>query len=125
VLATGLIMGLLWGAWHFPIFSASARASTSITPVTFMLVLYFSWLVPYRVLMVWVYDHTQSLLLSILMHVPIVTAQFVLWPSGATSAQIANGDLVFTGMLWGLVVVVLAVSRGALEAQPNIGTLRV
>jgi uncharacterized protein len=123
VLATGLIMGLLWGAWHFPLFSASARASTSMPPALFMAVLLFSWLLPYRVLMVWVYDHTRSLLLGILMHVPIVVAQFVLFPAASTSAQITAQNLVFTAMLWGTVAVVYAASRGALEARPNTGKL--
>jgi membrane protease YdiL (CAAX protease family) len=117
VLATGLIMGVLWGAWHFPIFSASARASTSIPPAIFMLVLYFSWLVPYRVLMVWVYEHSKSVLLAILMHVPIVVDEFVLSPAVSTSAQITARNLVFTAMLWGTVGVVYAASRGKLEVR--------
>ena len=123
VLETGLIMGLLWGVWRFPIFSASARDSTSLPPALFMAVLLFSWLLPYRVLMVWVYDHTKSLLLSILMHVPLIVGQFVLWPSDSTSAQIVSGTLVFTATLWALVVLVFAVGRGSLKARPNTGKL--
>jgi uncharacterized protein len=119
ILATGLIMGLLWGVWHFPIFSASAGSSGAIQPAIYLAVLLFSWLIPYRVLMVWVYDHTKSLLLSILMHVLLIVDQFVLWPSDSTSAQIASGTLVFTGTLWALVVVVFAVSRWWLKARPN------
>ena len=123
VLETGLIMGLLWGVWHFPIFSASARDSTSLPPALFMAVLLFSWLLPYRVLMVWVYDHTKSLLLSILMHVPLIVGQFVLWPSDSTSAQIVSGTLVFTATLWALVVLVFAVGRGSLKARPGLTTI--
>jgi membrane protease YdiL (CAAX protease family) len=123
VLETGLIMGLLWGVWHFPIFSASARASTSVPPALFLAILLFTWLLPYRVLIVWVYDHTKSLLLSILMHVPIVVGQFVLWPSDSTSGQIVFGTLVFTATLWVLVMVVFAVSRGSLKARSNTDKL--
>ena len=123
VLETGLIMGLLWGVWRFPIFSASARDSTSLPPALFMAVLLFSWLLPYRVLMVWVYDHTKSLLLSILMHVPLIVGQFVLWPSDSTSAQIVSGTLVFTATLWALVVLVFAVGRGSLKARPGLTTI--
>jgi membrane protease YdiL (CAAX protease family) len=117
VLATGLIMGVLWGVWHFPIFSASAQASTSVPPALFAAVLLFSWLIPYRVLMVWLYDHTQSVLLSILMHVPLVVDQFVLAPADSTSAQITAQTLVFTGLLWIVVAAVFAASRGKLEAR--------
>ncbi len=62
----------------------------------FTVVLLFTWLIPYRILMVWLYDHTQSVLLAILMHVPIVVEKFVLAPAGRTSAQIAAQNLVFT-----------------------------
>ena len=125
VLATGLIMGLLWGVWHFPIFSASIRAATSVPPALFMVVILFSWLLPYRVLMVWVYDHTRSLLLSILMHVPIVVAQFVLWPSDSTSTQIVIGDLVFTATLWALVVLVFVFDRVQLKARSTTRKLSI
>jgi uncharacterized protein len=88
-----------------------------------MAIILFYWLLPYRVLMVWAYDHTKSLLLSILMHVPIVVGQFVLWPSDATSAQIVFGTLVFTATLWALVVLVFAISSGSLTPRSNTGKL--
>jgi membrane protease YdiL (CAAX protease family) len=119
VLETGLIMGLLWGLWHFPIFSASALASTSIPPALFLASILFTWLLPYRVLMVWVYDHTHSLFLSVLMHVPIVAGQFILSPANPTSEQIVFRTLVFTASLWGLVALIYALSRGALKVRPN------
>jgi hypothetical protein len=64
-------VGLLWGAWHFPLFSGSASSSGAIPQALYLSVLLFSWLPPYRVLMMWVHDHTKSLLVLILMHVPI------------------------------------------------------
>jgi uncharacterized protein len=92
-LGTGLIMGLLWGAWHFPLFAGSAASSGGIQPAPFMAAMLFSWLLPYRVLMVWVYDRTQSLLVAMLMHVPIVVSQFVLNPEGI------SGEASFTSLL--------------------------
>jgi membrane protease YdiL (CAAX protease family) len=124
VLATGLIMGVLWGVWHFPIFSASALASTSVPPALFTVVLLFSWLIPYRILIVWLYDHTGSVLLTILMHVPVVVDQFVLSPAESTSAQITAQNLVFTAMLWVTVLVVYAASRGKPEAGTSSGNVR-
>ena len=72
ILITGLIAGLLWGVWHFPPFSGAAMSNGAVPPALYLVVLLFSWLPPYRVLMVWVYDRTQSLLLTMLMHMPIV-----------------------------------------------------
>ena len=103
ILATGLIGGLLWGAWHFPLFSGSASASGAIPAALYVAVLLFSWLVAYRVLMVWVYDHTHSLLMMILMHFPIVVAQFVLIPTGISGIPLATFDLAFSAVLWILI----------------------
>jgi membrane protease YdiL (CAAX protease family) len=53
VLATGLIMGLLWGAWHFLVFFwGSGSSSGGVPPALFVPMLLFSILPAYRVLMV-------------------------------------------------------------------------
>lgn len=119
ILTTGLIMGLLWGAWHFPIFSASAGSSGTVPPVLYLAVLLFSWLPPYRVLMVWVYDHTKSLLVLVLMHVPIVVDQFVLKPAGISGVALLTHLLVFGAALW-VVVAVIAVVNGRQLSQQSL-----
>jgi uncharacterized protein len=58
VLATGLILGLLWGAWHVPLYPATDSGAVPLA--LYVPVMAFSILLPYRVLMVWVYDRTQS-----------------------------------------------------------------
>ena len=60
-------MGLLWGLWHFPMF-AGTRDPTGTLPAACGRPLLFAWLPPYRVLMVWVYDRTESLPIAMLMH---------------------------------------------------------
>ena len=61
ILATGLLVGGVWGAWHAPLFSRS-DSFTGALPLVLLTVQLFSWLPAYRVLMVWVYDSTGSLL---------------------------------------------------------------
>jgi len=117
IVATGLIMGVLWGLWHFPLFCASAWASAAPAPAVMLLVLLFSWLIPFRVLMVWVYDRTQSLLIAILMHLVLVAVTFVLSAANASSAQIATSNLAHTMLLWVVVMAVYAVNRGKPEAR--------
>jgi uncharacterized protein len=107
ILATGLIMGLLWGVWHFPMFSASASSSGAVQPVIYLAVLLFSWLTPYRVLIVWVYDHTQSLLVVMLMHLLLIFDQYVLLPQLLSGAPLMVYLLLFTAGLWALVVAVM------------------
>ena len=111
-----LLAGLLWGLWHYPIFSASGLSSGSLSPLTFTLLLLFTWLIPYRVLMVWAYDHTHSVLLSILMHVPIVADQFVLNPATALPEFTAASNIIFAVALWVVVGVICVAGGGRLEA---------
>jgi hypothetical protein len=64
---------MLWGAWHFCVnFWASGVPSGAISLAIFLPAWLFGILVgqltAYRVLMVWVYDRTGSLLVAILMH---------------------------------------------------------
>ena len=116
IAATGLIVGLLWGAWHFPLFAGSASSSAAIPQPLYLTVLLFSWLPPYRVLMVWVYDHTRSLFVGMLMHVPIVVGSFVLIPT-TTSEVVVTFDLIFAAALWAVVAAVAVANGGRLSRQ--------
>lgn len=109
---TGVIVGLLWGAWHYPLFAGAAPSSAAagISPALYLAVLLFSWLPPYRVLMVWVYDHTKSLLVAMLMHVPIVVDSFVLNPTTGPKV-ILTFVLVFAAALWVVVAAVALANR--------------
>ena len=98
-LTTGLIMGLLWGLWHFPLFSGSTNSSGAVPPALYLAVLLFSFLPPFRALMVQVYDRTGSLLVAVLMHVPLAASQMILNPV-ISGAQLVTYDLVFAAALW-------------------------
>lgn len=123
ILTTGLVMGLLWGVWHFPLFSGSAFSSQTISPTLYLAVLLFSWLPPYRVLIVWVYDHTGSLLVAMLMHVPIVVAQFVRLAPAVSEVQVVIDNLILAAALWVVVAAVQVLQslprqrRGVLPVQ--------
>jgi membrane protease YdiL (CAAX protease family) len=116
VLATGLIVGLVWGLWHMPLFIASARASQSIPPLLKLAVLLFSFLPAFRVLMVWVYDRTGSLLVAMLMHMSqTATALIFAIPEADTPTVVTN--LVYTAALWLFVALVARANRGRLERE--------
>ena len=69
VLTTGLIVGVLWAVWHLLVY---LWVSGTVTGGALSLAGYFLdaflFLVLFRVLMVWVYDGTGSLLIAMLMH---------------------------------------------------------
>lgn len=114
--STGLIMGLLWGAWHYPLFSGSVSSVGALPRGLVLAVLLFSWLPPYRVLMVWVYDHTRSILMIMLMHFPIVVDSLVLMPHAAVAA--VTFDLAFAAVLWVMVAAVAKTRGGQISRLP-------
>jgi membrane protease YdiL (CAAX protease family) len=112
-LASGLIVGLLWGAWHFLVFWESDSFSGAF-PLTLLLARLFSWLPAYRVLMVWVYDRTESLLVVILMHASLVATLTIIDPS-LTGGELLTLILVRAAVLWVIVAAVTMATRGQLE----------
>jgi membrane protease YdiL (CAAX protease family) len=118
VLATGLIVGFVWGLWHLPLFLGSVSFSGSVSPTLYLSVLLFSFLPAYRVLMVWVYDRTESLLLAVLMHLPLAASQLILVPLTLSGISLVTYDIAFTAALWVLAAVVAVASHGQLSRQP-------
>ncbi|MEO1404119.1 MAG: type II CAAX endopeptidase family protein [Cyanobacteria bacterium J06635_1] len=114
VLTTGLILGVLWGAWHFlPTFWGSGNASGALDLPRFLPGLFFHYagLSAFRVLMVWVYDHTESLLVAIFMHASLTaSALFILAPS-VEGVPLFTYYLILATALW-VVVAVIAVTNG-------------
>jgi uncharacterized protein len=118
ILGTGLIVGVLWGAWHFPpFFWGSGAASGTLPLALFLPVLLFTWLPAYRVLMVWVYDRTESLLVAMLMHVSLVASNVILVPL-ATGVALVTYDLVWAAVLWVVVGAVAVANGGHLSRVP-------
>jgi len=116
MLATGLIVGFLWGVWHLPLFSG--QGSPSGVPIALYLsVLLFSFLPPFRVLMVWLYDRTESLLVVMIMHASLSATSLILQPQ-TTGVEVVAYDLALAAALWVLVAVVIAVNRAARTVQP-------
>jgi membrane protease YdiL (CAAX protease family) len=117
ILTTGLVMGILWGAWHFPLFAGERDPAGAVPAAVLVGVLLFAWLPPYRVLMVWVYDRTESLLLAYLMHVPISTTAFILASDSPPGTATVTKVLVWGAVFWLIVAVVAWVNRGHLARR--------
>jgi membrane protease YdiL (CAAX protease family) len=117
VLSTGLLMGLLWSTWHFPLFAGS-RDPEAVVPAALLVgVLLFAWLPPYRVLMVWVYDRTESLLVAYLMHVPISATVLILAIDGVSGTASVSTTLLWGAGFWIIVGVVALVNHGHLTPR--------
>jgi membrane protease YdiL (CAAX protease family) len=118
VLATGLFVGVLWGVAHLPLYywGASDDLSGALL-VTVVAANVLAWFPPYRVLMVWVYDRTESLLLAMLMH-GSATGSLVILASLAGMALFIY-TLAFGAVLWIVVGAVALANHGHLSRQPR------
>ena len=122
VVPTAVTIALLWGAWHYPMFANSTDPSGAIPTPLIVAVFLFAWLPAYRVLMVWLYDQTGSLLLAVLMHAPLAAGAFInsfLGASGdASGIAILVPSLSWGAAFWGIAAVVLFDKRSRPRGSP-------
>jgi membrane protease YdiL (CAAX protease family) len=123
VFTSGLIVGVLWGAWHFLVnIWASGTSSGALSLSVFLPAILFALLVgvlpAYRMLMVWVFDRTGSLLVAMLMHVSLTASTLILGPLAISGLPLLTYDFVLAAALWVVVAAVAVSNRGLLSRQP-------
>ena len=117
---TALIVGLLHGTWHFLIAVWAGGSFSGGQWTTYLLGILFFYLgiLPaYRVLMVWVYDRTGSLLVAMLMHASLSASTLILQPP-LTGVLFLTWNLAFTAVLWAAVAAVALTNGGQVSRQP-------
>ncbi|MBI5031410.1 MAG: hypothetical protein HZB51_12850 [Chloroflexi bacterium] len=118
VLTTGLIVGLVWGVRQFLVVYWVAGSSVeSLPPAIYFPVVLLTWMPTYRVLMVWFYDRTASLLVAILMHASLVTFWTMLTPLTITGVPLVIYYLAFTIAMWIVIGMIAVANRGQLSAN--------
>ncbi len=123
VLATGLVIGILWSAWHlFPnVWSAQAAASelsTTFYLAATVLGIFVGYLTAFRILMAWVYEHTQSLLVAVLMHFSFTASLLALNPLDLAGGSLLVYSFTLAAVVWVVVGVVALVRRRDLRRLP-------
>jgi uncharacterized protein len=114
VLGTGLVAGVLWAVWHVPFIRLwpGVPLAGDLPVAPFLLATGFfvlaGQLLAYRVLMVWVYDYTQSLLVAVLMHLGLTASTFILGPAWVSGWALLVYDVALAAAWW---VVVAAAAR--------------
>ena len=112
VLGTGALVGFLWGAWHIPVIalqSGTPSGALSFSNSLGALIFSFGLLPAFRVVMVWVYDHSESLLLAMVMHMSLAASNIIF---GLASAQGMTSPF-FTAALSVALWIVIAASFAA------------
>jgi len=118
VINTGLIVGIVWGAWHFPPFWKSDTFSSAL-PLILLLGQLFSWLPPYRILIVWVYNRTESLLMSVLMHTSLMASLSIFVPAELSGKDLLTWIFSWAVVLWVTVAIFASSKSSRLASQRN------
>lgn len=117
VLATGVIVGVLWSAWHFLVVVWGIGERAGAVPLAiFMIVDGLAGLPVFRVLMVWVYDRTESLFVAMLMHLSITATTLILTPR-TTGVRLLAYGLAFAAAVWIVIAAAALVNSGRLSRQ--------
>jgi membrane protease YdiL (CAAX protease family) len=125
ILVTGLIVGSLWGAWHFLQALWTSGTYAGALPLTVFLPLSFlsgvAQLTVYRVLLVWLYDRTGSLLLVTLMHASLTAnTVFIFRPVTAGMSYLIY-VWVLTAVLSVVAAAMAVTNREQITQQPLLG----
>lgn len=113
IFATGLLVGVVWGAWHLlVVWWGSSATVGSLSIAVYLPAMAFSFLPPYRILMVWVHDRTGSLLVAMLMHASLTASVRIFDPLVISGVPIVTYNLVLGAALWGIVALIAIANRG-------------
>ena len=125
VVTTGIIVGVLWGAWHFlqGLFISGTYAGDLSLPLFISLNFFaaVAQLTAYRVLLVWLYDRTSSLLLVTLMHASLTTSTIFIFRPLATGAAFLTYVWVLAAAFW-VVVAALVLAYGGHLSRRSLQT---
>jgi len=117
--AASLMLGLIWAMWHFLADFWGNYAAFGLLYVPHFL-LWVVALPAYRILMVWAYNHTGSILVAQLMHASFVASQGILGPSAASARDNLLWYAVLAVSLWVVVAVVFTMGVAKMSVQKHI-----
>lgn len=114
ILTSGLIIGAIWGLWHFlPVFYGCGDETGKFNFQLFYPGLFFHYagLIPFRILMVWVYDKSGSILLPWIMHATLTSCAFFILNISVIGLPLLIYYAALALLLWIVTAVVLGCSK--------------
>src|SRR5262249_19916241 len=114
VFAAGLALGALWAAWHWLVVVWAVGPSPDTLSLASCLVDPILFLVGFRVLMVWVYDRTESMLVGMMMHASLTGSALILGAPGLRGTPLLIFDVAWFATIW---LVVAALVRDGLTGN--------
>ena len=102
---------MLWGAWHELVYFWTSGTLSGALSLAGYLLDAFLFLTLFRVLMVWVYHRTGSLLVAMFMHASLTASARILIPPGIAGVPLLTFDLVWVAALC-VVIAAVALADG-------------
>lgn len=105
-LAVGLIVGIIWGAWHIMANDiwAIKTYSGDIPVIHYAILSGLSFLIgqlpPFRILMVLAYEHTGSLFLMVVMHFSLTACSITFAPTAMTGWEVFIYSMSVAAVFW-------------------------
>lgn len=118
-LGAGVLLGVLWGLWHAPVVDYLGGAAPHGAYWLPFFLSFIAIVTALRVLIVWIYTNTNSVLLAQLMHTSLTASLAVLGPASLTPAQETLWYAVFAGALWIVVTIVVLTNAQLLTRRPG------
>ncbi len=84
----GLVLGIIWGLWHAVASLWGSTGAGDVPLAIYLPVVLFTTLVPYRILMTWVHERTQSVFVAMLMHGSLTASLRILEPIGISGGRL-------------------------------------
>ena len=116
-----LLLGVLWGLWHFPVVDSLGAASPHGRYWPAFFAAFVAMIAALRVLIAWVYTNTGSVRAAQLLHASSTGFLVVLGAPAATPAQEPLWYFAYAAVLWGVVIVVVALQGSALVGRRRSG----
>ena len=123
VVSAGLVVGVWWSAWHLlpNVWSSRAAAGEldeSVYLIATALGVFVGYLTAFRVVMVWVYEHTRSIFVAMLMHLSLTTSLLALNPIGISGAHLVTYSFALAAVMWIVAGVVALLEGRRMQSQP-------
>jgi len=107
LIKTGVILGIMWGLWHLlSNYLGSAAGAGTVPLPLYISGLLVTFLPPFRILMGWVYRHTGSLLIAVLMHASLDMFWILSMPLSITGKERVIWYTSWAVVLWSIVIII-------------------
>ena len=112
LIEAGIALGTMWGLWHLLAnYLGSDTGAGGVSLLFYLPVMLFSFLPPFRILMIWVYRHTGSILIAVLMHASLDLFWMLSMPLSITGKERMVWYLVWAAVLWSIVIIISLVGN--------------